>query len=273
MRKRLIVALCLAAVAVLAVSGVATAVKSEGTASSNGVNQTLTAEVSKDKVVKKFKNGKGTPVDLTVGVAINTDGGTRPPASRQVDIGIGTDKVARATGGSDRFLFNPKGLKTCDETDLENQSTSAVESNCKGAVVGAGESAAACSATPNGIGASFPGETLAINGGKQGKNLILWLHAYTNFPTGPVATVLKGVVNTKNVLSVPVEVLGEGSCGITSFFAKIKGKVKNGSKSVNYVQAACPDKTWPFGSRFQYYDNPYNVPELSPSTALKCKGS
>lgn len=266
MRRSMIVAAALAGSALVALVGIASAapVSNTGTTSGGTLNQSIRATVDPNKAVKKAQKGiPATFAKLTVGVNITQDQGNRPAASRQVDIQIGE---------KDEFFFDLTGLGKCSRNQLENASTADADQACKKAKVGQGTSEAMCSASPSGPGARFPGVVRAYNGGSKGKNKTLWLHAYTNFPTGPVATVLEGTLDKNNNLSVPVEVLGEGSCGITDFESTINKTTKVKGEKHSYVSVACPDKSWEFEGRFQYYDNPYGVNELSPSTSLACKG-
>lgn len=266
-RRSVIAALALTGAVTMALAGIAVAasVSNNGTDSSpSGVNQSVSAAVSKNSVIKKATKGvPATPVKLTVGVGVNTSAGTRPPASRQVNIQIGE---------SDEFIFDDTGLGKCSKSQLENTNTEDAEDACKKALIGKGASEAECSETPSSRGVKFPGVVRAFNGGTKGKNRILLLHAYTILAGFPQTTVLEGTLNKKNDLSVPVEELGFGSCGISKFEAGIQATTKFKGEKYSYVAAACPDKSWDFEGRFQYYDNPYGVGELNPKTSLACKG-
>jgi hypothetical protein len=258
-RGRAIAALFIAGLLAVAVTGIATA----GVASDMGVNQTLDVDVSKTKVVKNAEKGiPATPVDLGLGVAVDTDAGTMPPAAEKVELQLAE---------SDEIIIDTTGIKDCSVADVENKSTADAKAACKKSQVGTGEATAVCG-RPGGAFAPFEGEVVVFNGDPKGKKKVLILHAYITFPTGPVAQVLEGVLSGKNVLTFNIEELGGGTCSLQEVAVEVSKRTKVQGETHSYVGAACPDKKWKFSGDFTYRANTYGVTSLSPKETIKCKG-
>ena len=228
MRKRLITTLALAAAFVLAVAGIATAVKYKPTVVQAGnLKLTLNGGFTPTKLPKK---GKPAPISLFVEGKIDTTDGTHPPALKEVV--VDTDK-----NGS----INLKGFPKCTSGKLQAQDTKHAEKICKKAIIGKGKT---------NVEVEFPEQTpflaksklLAFNGGVKGGKTTILIHAYLSSPvSAAVVTTVKikkihaGRYGTRSVASVPKIAGGYGS---VRFFSLLFNK---GFKNKRFLFANCKD--------------------------------
>ncbi|HXR29674.1 MAG TPA: hypothetical protein VN752_00865 [Solirubrobacterales bacterium] len=225
MRKRLITTLALAAVAAIAVAGIATAEKPT-IVQVGDLKLTLNGGFTP----KKLSKTKPTPITLNISGKIDSISGKHPPALKEVV--VETDK-----NGS----INVKGLPKCTSGKLQAQDTKNAEKICPKAIIGDGKTD---------VEVEFPEQApfiaksklLAFNGGFSGGKTTILIHAYLSSPvsaavvtTVKISKVKNGRFGTKSIATIPKIAGGYGS--VKSFELTLD----RGYKNTPYLFAKCPD--------------------------------
>jgi hypothetical protein len=175
------------------------------------------------------------PITLNVEGKIATADGTHPPALREVI--VDTDRNG---------TIDPRGVPTCNQGQLEAQTTANAEKACKAAIVGTGITDVEVE-FPESRPIPIKSKLVAFNGGLKGGTTTIYVHAFLTTPiTAAVVTTVKvkkvknGRYGTRSVASVPKIANGVGS--VTAFRLTFQKKlfpykgVKHG-----YLLAKCPD--------------------------------
>lgn len=256
MRKRLTLAVAMAASIALAVSGVAAAVQSPVLTGPNGNTQSIGIKFSPQKLPK----AKAAPVTLDVSTATTTttnpNGVPVPAVQAIVDF------------PKDVKLFS-KGYPSCSATELENTSAEVALSACKAAEIGGGEGTALL---PVGTKV-FPVTTTitAFNGAPQGGKPVILLHTYSEVPI-QTTLVLVGVVTNYGKegygprLTVTIPLIGGGAGAITGFHVNIFKTFNYKGQKRSYVSATCKTRKLKTRGEFVFKDGV----SLAPVVTQKC---
>lgn len=225
MRKRLITTMALAAVAAVAVAGIAVAEKPTIVQAGN-LKITLNGGFSP----KALSKTKPTPITLNVSGKIDTVDGTHRPAMKEAV--VETDK-----NGS----IDVKGLPTCTSGKLQAQDTAAAEAICRKAIIGSGTTD---------VEVEFPesnpfvakSKLVAFNGGFKGGKTTILIHAFLTSPvsaavvtTVKISKISNGRYGTKSIATIPTIAGGSGS--VKSFSLTFD----RGFKNTPYLFTKCPD--------------------------------
>lgn len=229
MRKRLISILALAAVAAVAVAGIAIAEKPTIIRLGN-----MIFTVNGGFSPKALPKNKPTGITLNVSGKIQTADGTHPPALKEAI--VETDKNG---------FVNAKGLAVCTSGKLQAQDTPHAEKACKPSIIGEGKASAEIEfAEQKPI--VVPTKLLAFNGGIAGGTTTIYIHAYFSTPVnGAIVTTVKikkiknGRYGLKSVATIPPLAGGAGSA--VSFELKFNRTFTYKGKKQNYFLAQCPD--------------------------------
>ncbi len=248
MRKRLMIAVVLAALGTIALAATASALLT----APDGNTQALQAKMSP----KRLSTAAPTPVSLFVKATTSnstTPNGVPVPAVRAV---LDFDKEAS--------IFT-RGYPTCDPAKLQSTSTEEAERACKAAKIGTGEAHALL---PVGKQVFSVEQTVtAFNGTPQGGRPVVLLHAYGQVPV-TVTTVLVGTVSKFEEegygprLDVSIPPLAGGQGAITDFSVTINKTFKFKGKKRGYVAATCKDRSLKARGAFTYRDGQTLTPKL-----------
>ncbi len=177
------------------------------------------------------------PVTAYIVGSIGTSDHSHPPALQAVeaelDKTIGIDVV---------------GIPTCRPDEIESRDTAAAKRACGDAIVGSGT---------GGVEVSFPeqapfsatGPVVLFNGGVQGAETTIFLHAYVNVPA-PTAVVVRATITDihrgpfghKIVATIPKIAGGAGS--VTKFTLKIRREFTYKGRKKSFLTASCPTGSW-----------------------------
>ncbi len=244
MRKRLTLTASLA-VAVLALAATA-ALAGAPPAGPDGNVQDMKATFSPSKLSStKFQPAVLNVVtDLSTTTAAN---GVPVPAIRAV---LDFDKSIQ--------LFT-KGIPTCSNAKLQNQSTDLAKAACPKSIVGGG---AATVLLPVGSTVFTENVTVtAFNGVPQDGKPVLLLHTFGATPV-QVATVLTGVISNYNKqgygprIDIQIPAIAGGTGALTHFQTKVNKKYTFKGQKRSYVSAKCPsNKKLHYRGAFTFADN------------------
>ncbi|MBS1878306.1 MAG: hypothetical protein JST31_02215 [Actinobacteria bacterium] len=219
---------------------VATAMVAVGIASAAGegpvVVEVANLRITADGHFTPSKLSKKTlePISLAVSGKVETKDGSHPPATKEVII-----------EGDKNAVVNSQGIPKCSSGQLQSRDTKTVESVCKSAIIGTGQTT---------VQVLFPeqkpfyvnSKLLLVNGGTSGGTTTWYVHAYFNAPiTGAIVTTVKikkhpnGRYGTMAVATVPKIANGSGS--VTSFNLTVDRNVKVGGKTYHPITAKCTD--------------------------------
>jgi hypothetical protein len=228
MRKHLIWTLALAATAVVAVAGIATAAAPTVVRAGNMI-LTVNGNFSPTALSKT----KLTPLKLSVNGSIRTVDGSHPPAAKTITVDF--DKNGTT---------NAKGLPVCTSGALQARDTTAAKKACPDAIVGKGTTTVRV-AFPDQTPFSATGPLVLFNGGVKGGTTLLLIHAYVSVPAPtPIVTTVRikkknnGKFGTEAVASIPTIAGGSGS--VTDFALTVDRKFTYKGKKQSYLLAKCP---------------------------------
>lgn len=253
MRKNLMLALALAAVASLGVAAVASAVQTTLRAGN------LIVTFGGTTAPKAMPKNKFVPVTTNIFGKIKTSDGTHPSALRQVDFDIDKD-----------VKINVKGYPACKAGQLTARATKAAMRVCGKTVLGRGLAH---------IEVAFPEQRpilvdspiTVFNGGEKGGKVKLLIHVFITVPA-PAAIVTDVTIKRKgtginSVSRVPVAAGGSGSA--IDFKFKLGKTYRYKGKKVGYFEARCPDGVFKANVKKVLFKNEAKVPGVAAQTVLK----
>ena len=256
MRKRLILAVALAALAAVSTAATAYGVLSENLVGPDGNTQSIEYSITP----KKLSKTKQTPVTLNVRTAtssLTNPNGVPSPAIRAI---LDFDRDTK---------INTKGYPTCDGSKIEATSTEEALRACKKAVIGEGEAHALLPVGKQVF--KVEQHVTAFNGKPEGGHPTILLHAYGTTPV-TVTVVLAGPVTYRNKegygprLDLTIPLLAGGQGALIDFQAKIFKKFKYKGKTVSYISSTCKDKKLKARGEFDFRDGV----ALTPTVTQKC---
>jgi hypothetical protein len=240
MRERLTLTASLAMATMAITAAAALAV-----AGPDGNDQDMTATF----IPSKLSSTKFQPAALNVVTKLRTTtaaNGVPVPATRAV---LDFDK---------NVTLYTKGIPTCTNAKLQNQSTDLARAACPKSIVGGG---AATVLLP--VGATVFTENVTVTafaGVPQGGKPVLLLHTYGATPV-QVATVLTGVISNYNKqgygprIDIQIPAIAGGTGALTDFQTKIKKNYAYKGQKRSYVNAKCPgNKKLKYRGAFTFSD-------------------
>jgi hypothetical protein len=253
MRRNLMLALALAAVASLAVAAVASAVST--TLRAGNLIVTFGGSTSP----KKLPKTDYVPVTTNIFGKVKTSDGTHPSAFREAIVDIDKD-----------VKINVKGYPTCKAGQLEARSTKAAKQACGNTILGEG-SAVAEIAFPEQAPIKVPSPLLVLNGGERGGKVTLLIHTFITVPA-PTAIVTTVTIQRKgtgihSISKIPVIVGGSGSA--LEFKFKLGKTYTYKGKKVGYFEARCPDGVFKVNAPKVLFKNETGEPGVGAQTVLK----
>jgi hypothetical protein len=253
MRKKLILALALAAVLSLGVAAIASAVQT--TLRAGNLVVTFGGSTSP----KALPKNKYTPVKTTVFGKISTTDGTHPSAFRETEFNIDKD-----------VKINVKGYPVCKQGQLEARDTKAVKKVCGNTILGEG-SADVEIAFPEQKPIKVPSPLLVLNGGEKGGKVTLLIHTFITVPA-PTAVVTTVTIQRKGsgihaIAKLPIIAGGSGSA--LDFNFKLGKTYSYKGKKVGYFEAKCPDGVFKVTTPKVIFKNEAHTPGVAASTILK----
>jgi hypothetical protein len=253
MRRKLMLALALAAVLSLGVVAIASAVTT--TLRAGNLIVTFGGSVSP----KALPKTKYVPVSSNIFGKISTSDGTHPSAFRETEFNIDKD-----------IKVNVKGYPSCKAGELEARDTKAALKACGNAVLGEGDADVEI-AFPEQNPIKVHSPLTIFNGGEKGGKITLYFHIFITVPA-PTAVVTTVTVQRKgtgihSVAKVPVVAGGSGSALDFSF--KIGKTYSYKGKKVGYFEARCPDGVFKTTVNKVLFKNEANIPGVAAQTALK----
>jgi hypothetical protein len=253
MRRKLMLALAVAAVASLCVAAVASAVST--TLRAGNLIVTFGGSTSP----KKLSKTKYTPVTTNIFGKIKTSDGTHPSAFREAVVNIDKD-----------VKINVKGFPVCKAGQLEARDTKAAKRVCGKTILGQGTAAAEI-AFPEQRPIRVPSPLLVFNGGEKGGKVKLLIHTFITVPA-PTAIVTDVTIKRKgsginSVAKIPVIAGGSGSA--LEFNFKLGKTYNYKGKKVGYFEARCPDGVFKVNAPKVVFKNEARVPGVGAQTTLK----
>jgi hypothetical protein len=253
MRKKLMLALAVTAVASLGVAAVASAVST--TLRAGDLITTFGGTTSP----KALPKNKYTPVTTNIFGKIKTSDGTHPSAFREAQVNIDKD-----------VKLNVKGYPVCKAGQLEARDTNAAKKVCGKAIVGEGKAEAEI-AFPEQRPIKVPSPLLVFNGGEKGGKVKLLIHTFITVPV-PAAivtdvTIKRSGSGIKTVAKVPVIAGGSGSA--LSFNFKLGKTFRYKGKKVGFFEAKCPDGVFKVSVPKVLFKNEAREPGAAAQTVLK----
>jgi hypothetical protein len=210
---------------------------------------------------KKLSESRFQPASLNVVTALSTTtaaNGVPVPATRAV---LDFDK---------NVTLYTKGIPTCTNAKLQNQSTDLAKAACPKSIVGGGKASVLLP-----VGTTVftePVTVTAFAGPPQGGNPVILLHTYGAAPV-QVATVLTGTISNFNKqgygprLDVQIPALAGGTGALTDFQTKVDKKYTYKGQKRSYVSAKCPkNKKLKYRGAFTFSDGV----TLTPAHVQKC---
>jgi hypothetical protein len=224
--RQMTIAVALAAVLVLAITGAALAAGGETPVTVKVGNLELTANGGFSPTA--LSKTKQTPIELKASGEVKEADGSHPPAAREIII-----------EGDKNAEVHVKGIPTCSSGQLQATDTAAALKACKPALIGEGQTTAQVAfAEQKPI--DVPSKLLLFNGGEKGGKITWYVHAYFSNPiSGAIVTTVTitkhphGPFGTLAVAKIPQITGGSGS--IISFNLNIKKSVKG----INPISAKC----------------------------------
>jgi hypothetical protein len=252
MRRNLMLALAVAAVASLGVAAVANAVST--TLRAGNLIVTFGGSVSP----KKLPKTKYTPVTSTFFGKIKTSDGTHPSAFREAKVDIDKD-----------VKLNVKGYPTCKRSELTARDTKAAMRVCGNTVVGSGIAHVEI-AFPEQDPIIVKSPLTVFSGGERGGKVTLYFHIFLTVPV-PAAivttvTIKRAGSGVKSIAKIPVAVGGSGSA--IDFKFKLGKTYRYKGKKVGYFEARCPDGVFKAKAK-ALFKNEAHTPGVAATTSAK----
>src|SRR5680860_113706 len=253
MRRNLMLALAVAAVASLGVAAVASAVQT--TLRAGNLIVTFGGSTSP----KKLPKNKYVPVSTNIFGKIKTSDGTHPSALREVIFDIDKD-----------VKINVKGYPVCKAGQLTARDTKAAKRVCGKTILGEGKAVAEI-AFPEQSPIRVPSPLLVLNGGEKGGKVKLLIHTFITVPV-PAAIVTDVTIKRKgsgisSVSKIPVAAGGSGSA--IDFKFKLGKTYRYKGKKVGYFEARCPDGVFKANVKKVLFKNEARIPGVAAQTTLK----
>ena len=254
MRKKLMLALVVAAVASLGVAAIASAVKT--TIRGGNLIATFGGNTSPKKLPKKGY----APVTTHIFGSIKTSDSTHPSALREAQVNIDKD-----------VKVNSKHFPSvCKAGQLEARDTKAAKRVCGKAIIGEGHADAEI-AFPEQRPIKVPSPLLVFNGGEHGGKTTLLIHTFITVPA-PTAivttvTIKRAGTGIKSVAKIPVVAGGSGS--VLDFDFKLGKTYTYKHKKVGYFEASCPDGVFKVNVPKVVFKNEAREAGAAPQTVLK----
>jgi hypothetical protein len=253
MRKKLMLALAVTAVASLGVAAIAEAVSFTSRAGD------LIATFGGTTSPKALPKNKYTPVTTHIFGKIKTSDGTHPSAFREALVNIDRD-----------VKINVKGFPVCKAGQLEARDTKAAKKACGKAILGEGKADAEI-AFPEQKPIQVPSPLLVFNGGEKGGKVKLLIHTFITVPV-PAAivtdvTIKRSGSGLKSVAKIPVIAGGSGSA--LDFNFKLGKTYSYKGKKVGYFEAKCPDGVFKVSVPKILFKNEAREPGVAAQTVLK----
>ena len=260
-RKRLTLAVAMAAGAAVVIVAAAGAAQSPVLNAPDGNTQSIAISFTPQKLSKKTAE----PVTLDVTTATTT---TDPTANK----GAPVPAVEAVVDFPKDIRIFSKGYPTCDAGLLQNTSTEAALEACKKAKIGSGDGTADLVVGER----IFPVTTAitAFNGIPVGGKPVILLHTYSQSPI-QTTLVLVGAVSNLNKegygprLDVSIPLIAGGQGAITGFHVKIFKKFRYKGKIQSYVSATCATKKLKGRGKFVFKDGESLTPELTGKCSQK----
>jgi hypothetical protein len=253
MRRKLMLALALAAALSVGVVAIANAVQI--TLRAGNVVTTFGGSTSP----KAMPKHKFVPVTTNIFGKIGTANGGHPPALREVEFDIDKD-----------VKINVKGLPACKPGQLEARDTKSALKVCGNAVIGKGEAHVEI-AFPEQKPILVKSPLTVFNGGEKGGKVKLLIHIFITVPV-PAAVVTDVTISRKgtgihSVAKIPVVAGGSGST--LDFKFKVGKTFSYKGKKVGYGEARCPDGVFKANVKKVLFKNEAHTPGEGASTQLK----
>lgn len=253
MRRKLMLALALAAALSVGVVAIANAVQI--TLQAGNVVTTFGGDASP----KALPKNKYAPVKTHIFGKIKTANGGHPPALREVEFDIDKD-----------VKINVKGLATCTAGKLTARNTAAAMQVCGKSKIGSGVSHVEI-AFPEQKPILVKSPLTVFNGGEKGGKVKLLIHIFITVPV-PAAVVTEVTITRKgsgihSVAKIPQVAGGSGSA--IDFDFKVGKTFTYKGKKVGYGEARCPDGVFKANVKKVLFKNEANTPGEAASTNLK----
>jgi hypothetical protein len=253
MRRKLMLALALAAALSVGVVAIANAVQI--TLRAGNVVSTFGGDVSP----KALSKSKYTPVTTHIFGKIGTANGGHPPALREVEFDIDKDTK-----------INVKGLAACKPGQLEARNTAAAMKVCGKSKIGSGVAHVEI-AFPEQKPILVKSPLTVFSGGESGGKVKLLIHIFITVPV-PAAVVTDVTITRKgsgihSVAKIPKVAGGSGST--IDFDFKVGKTFTYKGKKVGYGEAKCPDGVFKANAKKILFKNEANTPGEAASTSLK----
>ena len=225
MRKKLMLALAVTAVASLGVAAIANAVTT--TLRAGNLVVTFGGETSP----KKLPKSSYAPVTTTIFGKVATSDGSHPSAFREAVVDIDKD-----------VKINPKGYPSCKPGELTARDTKAAMKVCGDSVVGSGVAHAEI-AFPEQAPIKVTSPITVFSGGGTSAKSKLLIHTFLTVPV-PAAIVTQVTIQKKgtgvhSIAKIPVIAGGSGS--VLDFNFKLGKTFNYKGKKVGFFEARCPD--------------------------------
>jgi hypothetical protein len=253
MRRKLMLALALAAALSVGVVAIAQAVQI--TLRAGNVVTTFGGSTSP----KAMPKHKFVPVTTNIFGKIGTANGGHPPALREVEFDIDKD-----------VKINVKGYPVCKPGQLEARDTNAAMKVCGNTVIGKGEAHVEI-AFPEQKPILVASPLTVFNGGESGGKVKLLFHIFITVPV-PAAVVTEVTITRKgtgihSVAKIPVVAGGSGSA--IDFKFKVGKTYTYKGKKVGYGEARCPDGVFKANVNKVLFKNEAHTPGEAAQTSLK----
>jgi hypothetical protein len=255
-RRKLILALALAAVVALGVAGVASAVKLTSTTVRAG---NLQVDFGGGIYQETLPKHRFAPLKHMIFGTIKTTDGTHPSAFRELVLDIDKD-----------VKINTRGYPVCGAGQLEARDTTAAKRACGKTVIGEGEATAEI-AFPEQAPIKVLSPLLVFNGGESGGKVTLLIHTFITVPV-PAAIVTTVTIQRKGtglhaIAKIPVIAGGSGSA--LNFRFTLGKTYRYEHKKVGYFEARCPDGVFKVRSERALFKNEARTPGVAEQTVLK----
>ena len=253
MRRKLMLALAVSAVASLGVAAVASALTSTTLRAGNLIT-TFGGGTSPAKLPKN----KYAPVTTTVFGKIKTSDGTHPSALREAIVDIDKD-----------VKVNPTGYPACKPGELTARDTKAAMKVCGDSVVGSGVAHAEI-AFPEQAPITVASPITVFSGGGNAQKAKLLIHTFITIPV-PAAIVTQVTITKKGtgvhtISKIPVIVGGSGS--VKDFKFKLGKTFTYKHKKVGFFEAKCPDGVFKVKASKILFKNEAKEAGAGPTTTL-----
>jgi hypothetical protein len=253
MRRKLMLALALAAALSVGVVAIAQAVQI--TLRAGNVVTTFGGSASP----KTMPKHKFVPATTNVFGKVGTANGNHPPALREVEFDIDKD-----------VKINVKGFPVCKAGQLEARDTKAAKKVCGSTILGEGTAEAEI-AFPEQKPIKVPSPLLVFNGGEKGGKVKLLIHTFITVPV-PAAIVTDVTISRKgsgihSVAKIPVIAGGSGSA--LNFKFKLGKTYSYKGKKVGYFEGRCPDGVFKANVKKVLFKNEAHTPGEAAQTSLK----